>query len=526
MRKGNPRAARRLARIAALASLALAAQLSAAGGAGASPARYVYEMCDSALPGGGTPGIRWAQSPGQPWGATNTCAQRGGALGVQLVGTSAGGNAEWGLPVAPPAGGRLESVTVSAIACGSSPGLRDSVLNDPAWPTPSCLEEVRSFPLAPGAGGYIVELACTGADGSCAAGPWVGAHYFATTVLDPVAPRLVSLEGSLLDGGVLRGHQTLSAKAQDEGGGVSSLWLVANGITVEPRQDQRCQSVHVSNPSVYGTVAAAIVPCPSEASASWSVDTGAFPFHDGGNEVSVCASDFATLGEPNTGCSPAQQIDVDNSCTPSAVGGGEELSAEFTRSHAETVTVPYGRGAAISGRLATAAGDPVAGATVCVKAATLGVDAAPASVAAVRTDARGAYSYEVPPGPDRQFMLGYRNDSQQLAREVRFFAHVRPRLRLAPPRLRNGQRMRLWGRLPGPRPGRRVVILQANVAGSKRWITFRRASTDPHGAFHASYRFTSTTRRTRYRFRAVVPRQAGYPWVEGHSRPVSVVVRR
>ena len=63
-------------------------------------------------------------------------------------------------------------------------------------------------------------------------------------------------------------------------------------------------------------------------------------------------------------------------------------------------------------------------------------------------------------------------------------------------------------------------------AGSKRWITFRRATTNGRGGFRSSYRFTSTTRRTRYRFRALVPRQAGYPWVEGHSKPVEVLVRR
>jgi hypothetical protein len=69
-----------------------------------------------------------------------------------------------------------------------------------------------------------------------------------------------------------------------------------------------------------------------------------------------------------------------------------------------------------------------------------------------------------------------------------------------------------------------VVVLQANAPGSRRWITFRKATTDTNGAFRSSYRFTSTTRPTRYRFRALVPSQAGYPWVEGESDPVSVLV--
>jgi hypothetical protein len=69
------------------------------------------------------------------------------------------------------------------------------------------------------------------------------------------------------------------------------------------------------------------------------------------------------------------------------------------------------------------------------------------------------------------------------------------------------------------------VILQASVVGSKRWITFRRATTDAEGNFAAGYRFRSTTRPTDYRFRAVVPVQDHYPYVEGHSKPVTVAVR-
>src|SRR5262249_23754300 len=113
---------------------------------------------------------------------------------------------------------------------------------------------------------------------------------------------------------------------------------------------------------------------------------------------------------------------------------------------------------------------------------------------------------------------------KQVAREVRYYAHVRPSLRSSPPVLRNGETVHLWGRLPGPRPGRRVVVMQANSPGSTRWITYKRASSDAKGALRSSYRFTSTRRRTAYRFRALVPGQAGYPWVQGHSAPVRVLV--
>ena len=94
-----------------------------------------------------------------------------------------------------------------------------------------------------------------------------------------------------------------------------------------------------------------------------------------------------------------------------------------------------------------------------------------------------------------------------------------------PAELRDGGKIDLTGWLPQPSAASRVVIVQANVVGSKRWITFRRSTTGPRGAFKASYRFHSTTRKTEYRFRAIVPAQDDYPYVEGHSKPVSVLVR-
>jgi len=241
--------------------------------------------------------------------------------------------------------------------------------------------------------------------------------------------------------------------------------------------------------------------------------------------VQVCATDFATLGSPNTTCSPAQTVTVDNSCTESPVPGGSQIAAGFAQSDTEAVTVGFGEAAEVTGSLHDAAGDPVPGATICVKSQTLETGEPQAPVAAVKTDAEGRFAYAVPAGPDREVMLGYRHDSFQIARQVRYFAHTAPSLMVDPPKLRNGGHIHLWGELPAPAAAGRVVVLQANVKGSRRWITFRRATTDDQGHFKSGYRFRSTTRRTIYRFRAIVPRQDHYPYVEGHSRPVHVVVR-
>lgn len=517
---------------AVLCALALLITLGAASESAAGAARFTYEVCDSALPGGGTPDVKLIRNPDSPFSGSNTCASPGGSLALVQSGSPSPTFAIWsvGIPATP--GGYVEQLAVSAIACGLGAGNSNGHVYEVGWPANNCSESQRlfhihdaPFPYAPGANLSMV-LNCDGSRLSeCATGATLGAHYFAATEVDPNAPSVSSLHGSLLAGGPIRGTQTLAAELTDKGGGLSEAAVLVNGAFAGKQRREPCSVISTRNPSVTGRVATNVSPCPAADSIEWTLDTQAYPFRDGANTVAVCGFDFATIGESNRGCAPAQAVSVDNSCTPSTVPGGELLSAEFTKSHESTYTAGFGEGAEISGRLATGAEDPVPGATLCVKVETLGVDERPATVATVTTDATGAYRYEVPAGPNRRFVLGYRNDSRQVARDVRFYSRVRPSLKLAPPVLRNGARVRLWGKLPGPRPGKRVVVLQANAPGSERWITFRRASTDASGAFHTGYRFNSTTQTIRYRFRALVPKQAGYPWVEGHSRPAAVTVK-
>ncbi len=516
-----------------LAALALSAAALALvpASAGAAPARYVYEVCDSALPGGGTAGVSFVVNPGVPLSPFNTCAQPGGSIGISETGHTSATFSYWSIPVPGPPGGYVESLTVSALVCNLGPGNNHTFVYEQAWPG-SCTESQRIFHVADSPGffgtsgaGFVILMNCDGNYGpGCEAGPYIAAHDFAATEVDPKAPTLIGLSGTVLGGGTIRGHQSLGVEAHDEGGGLSKISVSVNGLPAAQPTVANCNLTQVSNRSYVGTVAVSVTPCPTSLKSSWTLDTQAYPFHDGANTIQVCASDFSTLGDPNTTCSAAQTVNVDNSCTASAVPGGDVLSAQFAGSNSDTVTVGYGKGADVSGRLADNAGDPVPGATLCVKMQTLGVDARAATVGTVKTDANGAYAYQVPPGPNRDVVIGYRHDAAQVARDVRYYAHAQPSLRVAPRKLENGDRVRLSGQVPAPGGGR-VVVLQANVSGSKRWITFRKATTDANGGFRSGYHFNATTRSTTYRFRAVVPAQAGYPWVEGHSDPVKVRVK-
>jgi hypothetical protein len=512
---------RRLAVVAALLGSVLATVPGTAA-AQVPGARFVFEQCDSALPGGAVPASEHMYSGA--FAPFQNCASPGGWIGLaQTAADTTFGALYVSIPATP--GGFVETETITSVQSGLE--LPSSHINENGFPGPEPEETrifpVRSEPVFFGWNGGFLEI--YGHCLSCGAGPVIGAHYIAATEVDPHAPTIGPLTGTALSGSVLRGHQTLAAEASDVGGGLTSFSVLANGLPAGPAVTGACAAAQVSNRSTYGTVAYSPTPCPPKLVGTWTLDTTAYPFHDGANQVSVCATDFATLGTANTTCSPPQTVTVDNSCTESSVPGGEEISAQFSKSDAETITVGYGTEAEVAGTLHDAAGDPISGATICVKSQTLGVEPTAQPVGTAKTDAEGRFSYAVAAGPDRELLVGYRHDSFQVAHSVRYYAHAAPSLKANPPKLRNGKRVKLWGELPEPSAGSRVVILQANVVGSKRWITFQRSDTDAHGHFSSGYRFHSTTRKTDYRFRAVVPRQDHYPYVEGHSKPVVVVVR-
>ena len=71
--------------------------------------------------------------------------------------------------------------------------------------------------------------------------------------------------------------------------------MLVNGIPVAS-QSFSCAAAHAN--------AFNFRPCPASASPSFSLDSESYPFHDGPNEVQVCANDFATVAAPNTSCWP------------------------------------------------------------------------------------------------------------------------------------------------------------------------------------------------------------------------------
>lgn len=518
-------------RISALVVCVIAALCGLHATSARASARFTYEMCDSAIPGGNPPLIDFHANPGVAYVPFQSCAVGNGAVGVEQTGTVTSNPAwiETGVPATP--GGWVESLTITAFALDFHGN--GGHVDEEGWPLPGADDTPRYFfltstppsPLAEafGEGGaaFDVTLTCSG---TCEPGAEIGAHYLAAVEVDQNAPTVKKIEGPLVGGTVLRGHQTLSAEAADEGGGVSSMELKVNGVTMPGTVAGACSVVSVDNPSYTGVAATSPTPCPPTLSGSWDVDTSAAPFENGTNTVQVCASDFATTGSPNITCSKPQTVEVNNTCTESAVNGGQQLSAGFSKSGSDEITVGFGHAAEVTGSLTDQAGDPIPGATVCVQSEDEGSTAPPTTVATATTDSHGDFTYEVPAGPNRQLLLGYRHDSFQISKPLSIGTHARPTLELSRRKVRNGSPIKITGRLPNPNPGGHVLVLQGASVHGRHWLTFRKVTTGLKGRYKATYRFTRTPSKETYRLRAVVPHQAGYDYDAGVSKAERVTV--
>jgi 5-hydroxyisourate hydrolase-like protein (transthyretin family) len=504
----NPRRTRRAIAVAALgAGLLLAGPFAAKSSAGT----YNATECASWNP---TSIAQYIESGHHMLGASRDCGGGGAGLGIALPQAywSAFGSLARYQVDAPP-GTHFTHISLNQKGANAD-GWSQNLL---ACSVAGCVD---MYPLATGAwqgrstfgnGFYTTWLAglyCVNGSG-CYGSPQAGMFVkdVSLELSDDALPS-VAEGGELLNGEIQRGVGRIDVTPADVGGGLTSAWLVVNGLQVD-RQSYSCTALSLR-------------PCPaSGGTLRLEVDTQGSPFHDGQNLVQACAADVGD--PPNVNCTSERALNVDNSCTASKVPGGTDLSAIFARNKKDSVKVKAGQGALLTGQLTDNSGDPVSGATLCVSEGVAG--STPNDVGTVKTNPDGRYRYGVSPGPNRSLTVGYRYNRKQLDRDARFFSNSRPKLRLAPKRkTRNGEALLLYGSIPGPSNDGRVVILQAGYPHSKQWKTFTKAKTDANGDYKARYRFTSTFVTTQYRMRSVVPEQNGYPYRGGASRAKGITV--
>jgi hypothetical protein len=437
-----------------------------------------------------------------------SCDVGGGGLAVthDARGSRAGAWAAW--VVRSPDGAAISRLSVSAAGRtrgGVVPELLDGA-GGSMTPFATPAGRLKRFRWSgPPARAFAARLRCRRPSGcSRGHGARIRVKRISLGLHDGVAPAL-ALDGSLFVRGSRRGVQTVLPLATDAGGGVRRLLFQVNGQPV---------SAHTISCDIVNRIAIRLRPCPVRANAGFAAATASSPFRQGPNLVRVCAADYAATTAANRTCAH-RRVRIDNLCPVSRVAGGARLRARLRQT---------GDGAIVSGRLLDRGGQDLQGARVCVAARVRIGGVAERVAATPLTDAEGRFRARLPSGPSREVRVAYwRNSAVALERYLRLDVPARPRLRLRPAHsIENGDRVRFRVWLPGPANERRRVRIQARAG--RRWLDLRSGLTGAGGVYRAGYRFHATTGRRRYRFRAVVSKQHGYPYEAGRSKVKHIVV--
>jgi hypothetical protein len=364
-------------------------------------------------------------------------------------------------------------------------------------------------------GRYLVlRLECTQPnEGNRCVGPATGAiaamKQVRIALTDVAAPTLED-GGSLFSGAELRGPQAVQVSASDQGAGLASIQVVVNGkIASGDDLGPAC------NP-LPGALTSRMAPCPPSLTKTYTLDTAQAPFHEGLNTVSVCAYDYAQTGTPNGVCHPHEVL-VNNLCPGSPVAGATTISAGFAGNKRKERTLAFHRKALVRGRLTDSAGQPIAGAQVCIQAHNDLPGRAFHLVATTTTNQNGGWSYKTNRGPSRIFRIGYRYGAFETSTDLALRIRSRSTLHVSTHRTPFGKKVFFSGELPGPQCAGRTAYVSGTVPGADRHFLVGQATTDPLCHFRVGYSFLPVEVVARFVFKVRVPEQAGYPYRPGRS---------
>jgi len=214
--------------------------------------------------------------------------------------------------------------------------------------------------------------------------------------------------------------------------------------------------------------------------------------------------------------------------------GKARLFARLRGGHGrgDSLTVPFGAPALLSGRLTRADGAPLAGRELRVVSHPSHGALTPIAAQAVTTGEQGGFETRLPAGPSRRVTVIFGGDEAlEPARRPALELRVRSglSLRAVPASLRTGQAVRLSGKVksagaPIPRRGKLVAIQYLEQA-THRWRPVLVTRTDHHGRYRAHYRFRYVSGSASIRLRATALAEERWPYAPGFSPPVTVKVK-
>jgi hypothetical protein len=371
---------------------------------------------------------------------------------------------------------------------------------------------------------FAFRATCIDASGCTGGVTPLSARGFTFWLEDTAPPATTELAGALVEEAAQRGQQAVRVPALDQGSGVRSIELLANGSRVAI-QELDC-------PALVNGAALRLAPCPLAPTSAFAIDTTQPPFREGKNVLQACATDYAQeADDPQTwaerGCGSPTKIYVDNSCDVSQAPDAADIRFGFDRRGSGRRTVRFGKRIRVIGKLTDAADEPIKGATVCVSTRDRVRGASASDIAEVKTNKRGKAKVALPKGASRSVRLTYWADEEDVEmRTVGLNVRARPKLSVISRRkLSDGGRARFRVKLAGPYRAKRKVAVQALAPAG--WLDFPGCTgrTSEKGIFRCAYRFREQSGDVKYKFRALAPRQRGYPYLQGRTRPKAVVVR-
>jgi len=208
-------------------------------------------------------------------------------------------------------------------------------------------------------------------------------------------------------------------------------------------------------------------------------------------------------------------------CVRSDVSGGTGLSSGLGDKGVAEEIVDQGEGTVLQGRLTDAGGGGVADAPLCVFGRVITKDSRDFLGVAV-TGSNGDYQFGIPAGASRKLDVAYRSGSREVATSAMLQTIVHPAFKVYKKVVRNKSSAQFLGSIPGPDNNNVVVVLQ--VKRGKGWLAFHRYRTREGGLFTVPYKFNKTNVATKYLMRVQVRNQSGYPYLQGNSEKLTLIV--
>ncbi|HEX7244019.1 MAG TPA: hypothetical protein VF245_00460 [Solirubrobacterales bacterium] len=207
-------------------------------------------------------------------------------------------------------------------------------------------------------------------------------------------------------------------------------------------------------------------------------------------------------------------------CVRSEASGGAALSSGLGERGVSEEVVRQGEGSTLRGRLTGSRGG-VGEASVCVFSRVVTSPKREFLGVAVTGD-DGGYQFAIPAGASRQLSAAYRSGSRELSSQATLQTIVHPTFGVYRKVVHNKHSAQFTGSIPGPENNNVLVVLQ--VKRGKGWLAFRRYRTREGGKFTVGYKFNKTNVATKYRMRVQVRAQSGYPYLQGNSDKLTLIV--